>query len=274
MNFRRQKQDLDRVKFLDELKRECALRFEPEVAEAVVAEVDAHLTDSIQARLELGDSLTVAEIDAVKSFHEPQKFVQSMGRVHRDEQAHDMPLFLTGLALLSWIGFYIEVAPKHLTWMLGPFGILMLGAAVLVRTAQIGGLRLGTLRRLTVAAVFVIGVIAPLRTVNLWFYGGMGYMPIGMARQMVNDHGGFIRSSLSEGNWATTYVGEIAESTRYDLDPARRALAAPLWERYESNIPQTAPSLIFCLGSLFAAHLIPVAVKKRRKLRRWVRSRA
>jgi len=190
-----------------------------------------------------------------------------MGHVHNSEVLHDRFLLMIGILLLCWMGFYMEIAPKHITWMVAPLGLLLLGAAMLIRTLQLGSPRLGTLRRLALVAFVVIGVISPLRTINLWAYGGAGYMPLGMARQAAEDPGGFIQSSLTEGDWATTYVGDIEELSQHDTEPARRALAAPLAERYISNLPETIPSLIFCLGLLLVTHLLPVALKRRKRYR-------
>jgi len=273
MNFRNSNKDLTRDEFLERLRLECALHFEPEITDAVVTEVDAHIMESIQARLELGESEQEAEVNAVRSFHQPRKFVQSMGQVHQDEATHDSPLLAIGLALLCWIGFYIEIAAKHLTWMVAPLGLVLIGVAISVRTAQIGSLRWGTIKRLSLAAVIVIGVIAPLRTVNLWAYGGMGYMPIGMAQEMLANPNGYIRSSLGAGTWATSYVGDLTETTRYDTDPARKALAAPLAERWVANSAQTFPSLIFCLGMMIMMHLLPIAVRRRLNQRGQLRRR-
>ncbi len=269
MNFHNVNPNLNRDEFIEQLRRECSLRFEPEVTDALVAEVDAHITESIQARLELGEAQHEAEINAVRSFHRPRKFVQSMGQVHHDETTHDRPLLTIGLIMLCWLAFYMEIAPKHLTWMVGPLVLILFGITISLRSHKIGSIRWGTVKRLALAAVIVVGIIAPLRTVNLWAYGGMGYMPTRMASQMVSDQDGYIRSNLGPGNWGTNWVmGDIEKATRYDLDPARRALAAPLWERYIANSAQTIPSLIFSLGLILFAHLVPIAVRRRLNQRR------
>lgn len=269
MNLKRSNQNLNRTEFINDLRLECALHFEPEIATAVVMEVDAHLADSIQARIELGDSAEEAEINAVRSFHQPQKFVRSMGQIHRDEAEHDRPLFAIGLAFLCWVAFYIEIAPKQFGWIVGLLGVLILGASILIRSAQIGSLRLRTLRCLGLAAILIVGLIAPLGIVNLWAYGGMGYMPNHMARELVSDQEGFIRARSGGTESAASYVGDFAEMTREDAGPAKRALDAPLLERYTTNASQTVPSLIFCMGLIFVGHLLPVAIR-----RRWNRRRA
>lgn len=273
MNFKRMQPDLNREEFLHRLRHECDLHFDHDITEAVIAEVDAHLTESIQARLELGDTRESAETNAVRSFHEPKRFVRSMGHVHQDEATHDFPMFAIGVALLCWMAFYIEISAKHLTWLVAPLGVILLGVSIAIRSAQIGSPRFGTMKRLAFAAVLVIGLVAPFRTVNLWAYGGMGSMPIGMAKEMVANPDGFIRESLDAGNWATSYIGEFAEPTRYDTEPATRALSASLPERYWSNMPQTVPSLTFCLGLILISHLMPVALKKRNRRRQTCRRR-
>jgi len=99
----------------------------------------------------------------------------------------------------------------------------------------------------------------------------MGYMPIQMARTMVDNPDGYIRSNFAPGTWANTYVGDIVETARYDIEPAKRALNASLLERYLANAPQTVPSLVFCLGLMLFAHFVPVAIRRRNRSRRVLR---
>ena len=271
MNFGRTKQNLNRAEFLDELRRECALHFEPAVATAVVIEVDAHICESIQARIELGDSPEEAEINAVRAFHKPRKFVRAMGQIHGDGADHDAPLLIIGLTFLCWVAFYIEIAPKHLGWIVGPLGVLCLGSLIPVRSAQLGAVRMGTLRRLAIGTVVVVGLISPLRTVNLWAYGGKGYMPTQMARALISDLDGFIRSTVDGGDADRAYVRNVSEMTREDLEPAKRALEASLWERYTTNASQTMPNLILSFGLIFVFHLLPVSIRRRLNQRRTAR---
>jgi hypothetical protein len=262
MKSRHSKQNLNRAEFLEELRKECALHFDPEVTDTLVMEVDAHITESIQARLELGDIQEDAELNAVRSFHQPKKFVSRMGQVHHDMAGHDRPLFLIGLAFVCWLAFYVE-DPKHVGWIVGLLGALLLFASIVIRSAQIGSMRRGTLCRLAVAAFLVIGIISPLRTVNLWAYGGMGFMPVSMARDLVSDTDSFVRSQTDGSHWAANYVNNFQEMAQQDVEPAKHALDATLLSRYAANLPQTMPNLAVSFGLIVLAHLLPVVIRRR-----------
>lgn len=69
-------------------------------AEALLAETEAHLDVSIQARLELGDSAAVAERGAVEAFGSPRQIV---GRLVEIRRARFQTLFL-GLTTVGALG--------------------------------------------------------------------------------------------------------------------------------------------------------------------------
>ncbi|MDR3690937.1 MAG: hypothetical protein P4L46_16280 [Fimbriimonas sp.] len=268
MNFKRANQNVTRRGFLEELHRECALHFEPDVAIAVVMEVDAHLTESIQARLELGETSEIAEIGAVRSFHQPKRFVRQMGMVHRDEVEHDKPLFLFGLAFICWLAFAADLAIQFVAWYEWWLALLAFGIAMLVRSAQIGSLRRGTLKRLAIAAVIAIGIISPLRTINFWTHGGIGYMPVGMAKSLVANPERFILDQSRNYNLAGSWVVNLDQWTRDQVGPAKEALAAPFWRRYIDNLQVTMTTLVFSFGTILVTTLLPIAVRQRLRPRK------
>ena len=272
MRFRGSKPDLSRAEFLEELRRESALHFEPDVATAMLLEVEAHLDESIQSRLELGESREFAERQAVKSFHEPKRFVRSMGAVHEDAVNHDRILLLIGLGLIGWIGFGLEIETKSTAWFAWPLGILVLGLLLAVRSIQIGSVRKGTLAALLLATTVCIGGLMPLTWINSWSYGGMGYMPISMAREFVADPKIFEKMNSSQENSFVSYMPTQSEAEQ--VKATKAALAAPLLERYATNASETTQLFIFTFALVSLGHLAPVAIRRRFQQRSGRRARA
>ncbi len=261
MSHKRAKRTIDRATFLADLHRECTLRFEPEIAAEMVMEVEVHLNESIQARLELGEAPAVAEINAVTAFESATSFVDSMSRVHRDLMAHDRPLLLLGLAFIFWVGLPIHIASGSMNYLLWMYGVLALAGSVLFRSILICSPRWGTLRNLSIAGVVFLGVLLPSTVLNVWAYGGRGYVSVFGARALVDQQSQLLnRAPESASSFApATNPSDVQD----EIDATKRAMAAPLLERFTTNASQTLSILGFCLGFILVAHLLPVAIRRR-----------
>jgi hypothetical protein len=258
MNKLRHSPSTTRDEFLTKLEEQCHLRFEQPVVEAMLAEVEAHLDESIQARLELGEAPEIAELNAVADFDQPHVFARSMVSVHRDRTTHDHPLFLFGLGFILWLGLAIQISETKIDVRLWMFGLLAFAGAFFIRSILVCSERWATMRRLLIAGIIVIGVIQPLLTINVSAYGGYGYMPLGMAHAVLRDGE---RSPAPSANSFGSYAAD--DWQRAQVGPVKEALSAPILERYEADAQETLPMFSFCFAFIFVAHFLPVAIRRR-----------
>jgi hypothetical protein len=167
MNLHRQLKN----EFLVGLRRECELRFEAGVADSILSEVEDHLDAGIQARLELGESLDEAERNAVANFSTIEHYGASMGSVYRDKSKFDRPLFLLGVCFIYWSVAFVEL-PFHLFMISIWWGILV---SIALRSGKLACFKWGTLRNLAILTFFT-SIFFSVQVVNLWSYGGMGFV--------------------------------------------------------------------------------------------------
>ena len=253
---------MTKSEFLSKLADEARGNLSPEVTQALVCEVAGHLDESIQSRLELGEPPEVAEINAIAAFATPASFVHGMETVHETTRSHDRVLLALGsvcvFSLAFWMCFTGLTHEVYGAWMCLVFGSL---ACVLLRSCFLKTPRWGTLKTLTIASIVLIGGVQPLLQVNLWEYGGIGYVPTRSIQS-------YISAERAELEHPTHGWGLDAGQIEMNIQAAEQAASAPLWGRWRRSFGPSGGLMIFSIAMLVIAHLLPIAVR-----RRWRRSR-
>ncbi len=264
--FESRKPHHNRAEFLAELQRECALRFTPETAMSMMMEVEVHLDESIQARLELGEAPEVAEINAVAAFSTTEIFVQRMEEVHTHAPSHDKLLLGLGLTLVCLLTFWIEIAStgiNNLVWIGILFGVAI---AIFVRSCFLRTPKWGTIKTLLIASVVLMGGLQPLLTLHLTPYGGIGYISAFRVPEYIADCNVQLREAIATQNSPSNGVYRNRNWSQSQLRDwiraAEQASQAPVLERYSSNREQTVELVATVTLWIFFSHLIPLAVRR------------
>jgi hypothetical protein len=253
------KQSMGKGDFLTELHRQCLIHLEPEIVEAMMLEVQAHLDESIQARLELGEAPKIAELNAIAAFEAPQGFARSMIQVHQKRGSHDRVLLALGSGVLAWISLSVHFQSISIDYDFIAYPLLAASAAIVARSFWLGAVQTVTLRKMALVGIILVGIVTPLVTLNLNAYGGTGLISVVSP----------IRPVGSEiGPSTDPSVGPFTEQEQRNRRAQEAALAAPLWERSTAMAPFTASLAIYGFQFAFLPHLITVwCVGLFRKLR-------
>jgi hypothetical protein len=167
--------------FLIELERELEGVDEGRQAE-ILAEVDCHLRERIEAHLELGTDPKEAERAAVGGFGEPRRLAREFMMVHVPKMGSDMSFagiafafivapFLIGISLSD------NEAGSAFLWRLGA----VLGAILVWKSWRSPQLQLKPLLLASAAAAAVFCAFLTLGFLNLSAHGGDGYILRGEA---------------------------------------------------------------------------------------------
>jgi hypothetical protein len=121
-------------RLLEDIRKEAEASLDPAMTRAVLDEIAAHLDASIQARMELGDSVDQAERDAVAEFGSARVLVRGLMPL-RCSSWFDLRFFTrVGLAaLLVFLGGYFGwhlTSPDTATWIVAPCILLFLTVTV------------------------------------------------------------------------------------------------------------------------------------------------
>jgi hypothetical protein len=250
--------------FMIQLQSEAAKSLDAAAAQMLAIEVEAHLDESIQARLELGEPSEIAEINAVAGFADARRFVRQMTPVHGDRTRFDRRLLITGLCFLSWVAFFDAgvMASREIAYLIGIGGAILALGAYAFRSARIGCVRWGTLAQVSAIGFFLFALVHPLMWLDLWDQGAMGYVPVTRVSQFREaQYERELHGSVNDGVSG-------APSPQEDLAALDKALKEPLTVRYMRTVQSSIGFAFFLVYLMAAAHLAPIIIVQRFRKRR------
>ena len=176
--------------YLRELEGELARRLPQEDVRARLAEVDAHLRDGIEGRVELGLDAGLAEAEAIRVFGPPREVARAMIPQAASRTGPRRRWLWSGYALgvlFFLFGYPLEIAsPRFIEGLFVAWGTIGLGfAAASFRARRPAPIRVFGAGLAGAAAVWAV---AGFTWIDLAPYGGAGVVPFGQADGLVREN--------------------------------------------------------------------------------------
>ena len=214
--------------YLADLEAELAKRLPPEDVQARLIEAEAHLTEGVEGRLELGFSRAEAEREAIETFGAIRVLIARLESVHQARFVRQRLWTVAGVttslcastmlfSVTDWV--WLAVLPP-LAVGIGVLSISVLGFAAR-RSAPI------PLALSGIGASLACWGFMSMTYLNLWHYGGVGYLPRWGAATALAE----ARAHLSTPSRFWTVRDESGRVTksgwnRYDIEFDRSLLVA------------------------------------------------